>query len=419
MRSVQLWIYNLGIRFYYAGIYCASFFNPKAKFWIHGRKNWKSNALDLAAHTGKRLWFHCASLGEFEQARPVIEKIKAENPSSVIILTFFSPSGYGVRKNYESADLITYLPLDTKQNAKEFIELINPDVALFVKYEFWYHFLNELNQRNIPVIIFSSAFRKEQIFFKWYGGLFREMLGMFSKIFVQSKQSQDLLSSISIKSEVASDTRFDRVHQIAENHQSFPAIERFKIGSKLFIAGSTWQKDEDLILQCINNDLLKEYKYILAPHQTDRNRISALRKKIKLRCTLFSELTLLNAAATDVVIVDTIGHLASLYYYAEIAYIGGGFNAGVHNVLEAAVYGMPIIFGPHYHKSLEAIELKKLFAAFDVSSYEEFKNTLASLTEGDQRREIFAALKAKQYVKDNLGGTETIVDYVSRKWNTG
>ena len=414
MQTISLPFYKLSLRLYWLGIFIASFFNKKAKQWIEGRKNWKSNADKLNFSKGKRIWFHCASLGEFEQARPVIEKVKSENANSVIILTFFSPSGYEVRKNYESADFVTYLPLDTKQNAKDFLDFVKPDVVLFVKYEFWYHFLNEPKQKNVPIILFSAAFRKEQIFFKWYGGLFRTMLNMFSKIFVQSKESSDLLSSIGIESEVAYDTRFDRVHQIAEDHQSFPAIERFKIGSKLLVAGSTWHKDEELIQQCIHDDLLRDYKYIIAPHQRDLNRISALRKKLKVRCTLFSELTLQNAGETDVVIVDTIGNLASLYAYAEIAYIGGGFNAGVHNVLEAAVYGMPIIFGPRYQKSLEAIELKKLFSAFDISSYKDFKCTLASLTGGDQRREMFAGLKAKQYVKDNLGGTDIIFSYLQQ-----
>lgn len=406
MRPLQLLLYNLGIRLYYIGVALASFFNPKAKQWIEGRKNWQQGADKLNTYKGRRIWFHCASLGEFEQARPVLEGYGCNHLDDAIIVTFFSPSGYEVRKNYPSADYITYLPLDTPQNAKAFLDLVRPDVALFVKYEFWYHYLNELKQRKIPVILFSSVFRKEQVFFQWYGELFRKMLGMFSKIFVQNSGSKELLASIGIDSEVAFDTRFDRVNQIAKEKKTFAAIEKFKAGSKIFIAGSTWPADEELLLQCIANDLLKEYKYILAPHQVDKERIAELQKKIKVRCTLFSNLNEQNADETDVVIVDTMGHLASLYSYGDLAYIGGGFNAGVHNVLEAAVYGMPVIFGPRYHKSLEAVELIEQDAAFSVGSYQHFVAFLSSFNEEKRSR---ASLKTKQYVSERLGGTEKVL----------
>ncbi|MES2622360.1 MAG: glycosyltransferase N-terminal domain-containing protein [Bacteroidota bacterium] len=406
MLPFQLLIYNLSLRLYYTGIALAAFFNPKAKQWIDGRENLQNGADKLSTYKGKRIWFHCASLGEFEQARPVLEAFGGSHRQDAIIVTFFSPSGYEVRKNYPSADFITYLPLDTKQNAKEFIDLVRPDVALFVKYEFWYHYLNELKQRNIPTILFSSVFRKEQIFFQWHGELFRKMLGMFSKIFVQNSESLELLSSIGIASEVAFDTRFDRVNQIAKEKNAFAAIELFKAGSKIFIAGSTWPADEELLLQCIADDLLKEYKYILAPHQVDKERISELQKKIKVRTTLFSNLNEQNAAETDVVIVDTMGNLASLYSYGEIAYIGGGFNAGVHNVLEAAVYGMPVIFGPRYQKSLEAVELTEQEAAFSISSYQHF---IAFLSSFNEKKRSIASLKTKTYVSERLGGTDTVL----------
>jgi 3-deoxy-D-manno-octulosonic-acid transferase len=412
MRGFDLPVYDLGIRLYGLGISGASLFNKKAQQWVEGRKGWKENARKIDAKKGKRIWVHCASLGEFEQARPLIEKIKAEVPNTVIILTFFSPSGYEIRKDYPVADLVLYLPLDTKGNAQEFLDLIKPELALFVKYEFWFHYLNELKQLKIPAILFSSVFRKEQIFFRPYGHLFREILGMFSKIFVQSEDSKKLLATLGIESEVAYDTRFDRVYQISKDKKTFPAIEKFKTGSKVFIAGSTWHNDEELIFRCIHEPVLKGYKYIIAPHQIEKNRIEELRKKIKARTTLFSELTEANAAETDVVLIDNIGNLSSLYAYGDIAYVGGGFNTGVHNVLEAAVYGMPVIFGPKYLKALEAIELKKDFAAFDIKSYQELKYTLESLTVGDQRREMYAALRAKQYVKARLGGTNTVFDYL-------
>jgi 3-deoxy-D-manno-octulosonic-acid transferase len=413
MHGLALSLYNLSIGLYGAAIQVASSFNPKAKLWVDGRKEGPRPLTLLPAAKGKRIWFHCASLGEFEQARPLIERTKKEYPDSQIILTFFSPSGYEIRKDYEVADVITYLPLDTKENAEAFLDLYKPEVALFVKYEFWFHYLNELKKRQVPAILFSAVFRKEQVFFKWYGSLFREMLAMFSKIFVQSTESQQLLSSIGIASEVAYDTRFDRVYEVSREKKEFPVIAKFKEGSKIFIGGSTWPKDEELILRCIHDDLLKAYKYIIAPHQIDKARIEELKKKIKVRTTLFSELTEENAKQTDVVIIDNIGMLASLYFYAELAYIGGGFDGGVHNVLEAAVYGMPLIFGPRHLKSLEALELKKDFAAFDFSNYQEFKYTLESLTTGDQRREMYAALRSKQYVKGRQGGTVAVMDYLT------
>ncbi len=417
MRSIHLVIYNTVIRFYTLGIFIVSFFNSKAKLWIDGRKSWKAGAEKLSTYKGKRIWFHCASLGEFEQARPVIERYKSENSSDAIIVTFFSPSGYEVRKNYPSADFITYLPVDTARNAKDFLDFIKPDVALFVKYEFWYHYLHHLKQRNIPIILFSAVFRKEQIFFKPYGSFFREILTCFTTIFVQSEESKKLLESVNIACEVASDTRFDRVAKIAGERKSFPAIEKFKEGFKIFIAGSTWKKDEELILKCIHDDVLKEYKYIIAPHDIDSGRVEELRKKIKVRARRLSMLTVENASETDVVIVDSIGQLASLYYYGDIAYVGGGFNASVHNVLEPAVYGMPFLFGPNYKKSLEAIALKNDFAAFPVEDYSELLYELNTLTTGDGRRFALAGLRAKQYVKSNLGGSERVSEELQKLTN--
>ncbi len=412
MQVIVLLLYNLSIRFYWLIIYCASFFNKKAKLWIDGRKYWELTLEQVKPKHGKRIWIHCASLGEFEQARPVLEKLKAQSSNSKvqIVITFFSPSGYEIRKNYEGADLVFYLPLDTKANAEKFIECLNPDVVLFVKYEFWFHYLNELKRKDIPVILFSSVFRTNQVFFKWYGAFFNNMLKLFSKMFVQDNESKALLKSISIDSEVAFDTRFDRVHQIAENPKSFPAIEKFKGNSKILIAGSTWIEDESLIINCITQGIPKGYKYIIAPHNIDQDsikEIDEILRSIHAETKRFSELTEANASEVEVVIIDNIGNLSSLYAYGDIAYVGGGFNASVHNILEAAVYGIPVLFGPNFKKSLEAKEL----LSHHIDDYNSFKIALHRLS--DERVRATLGQKGKKFIEDRLGGTERIVEEVN------
>jgi len=407
----SLFLYNLSIRFYWFAIYCASLFNKKAKQWVVGRKYWECGLDEIEKKEGKRIWFHCASLGEFEQARPVIERIKAQSSKFKvqIVVTFFSPSGYEIRKNFEGADFVLYLPLDTKANAQKFIDCINPDLVLFVKYEFWFHYLNELKKKNIPVILFSSVFRGNQIFFKWYGIFFRDMLKMFTKIFVQNIESKDLLKNISVESEVAFDTRFDRVHQITENKKSFPSIEKFKGNSKILIAGSTWANDEELIIRCINEDVLKEYKYIIAPHNINQNRIDEIIGLLQVKAKRFSELNEANATKVDVVIIDSIGQLSSIYAFGEIAYIGGGFNASVHNVLEAAVYGIPVLFGPNFQKSLEAKEL----LSYRVYDFNSLKEALMHFISHDEEERIFWGMRGKQFIVERLGGTERIMTEVN------
>lgn len=404
-----VFLYDVSLRFYWCGIFAVSFFNAKAKQWINGRKNQCSAATQLNLKEGKRYWFHCASLGEFEQARPLIEKLKAQSSTNKvqIILTFFSPSGYEVRKNYEYADVVMYLPLDTKTNARIFLDCVQPDVALFVKYEFWFHYLNGLNSRKTPVVLFASVFRHEQVFFKWYGSFFRNMLSCFTKIFVQNIASQKLLNSISVESEVCYDTRFDRVIQIAENRKSFPAIEKFASGSKIMVAGSTWKKDEALLLSCINHYWLREYKYIIAPHNIDAKELAELKKAAKVNARFISELTEENAGNTDVVIVDSIGQLSSLYAYAQIAYVGGGFNSSVHNILEAAVYGVPVLYGPNHQKSEEAKDL----LSFSVLNEESFKDALNKIASNNELQATIGKNNSK-YVEDRKGGTEQILRYL-------
>ena len=409
MQFISLLLYNLSIRLYGVGILIASFFSAKARLWLDGRRN--RGPVELPVNTGKRIWVHCASLGEFEQARPVIEKIKSETPSAFIILTFFSPSGYEVRKNYKYADIVLYLPTDTAKNANDFLNHVKPDLALFVKYEFWYHYLTGLKSRNVPVVLFSAIFRKEQVFFSWYGVFFRNMLSCFSKIFVQNKESQQLLQSISIQSEVSFDTRFDRVYQIAQSPKSFPAIEKFKGTNKLLVAGSTWKKDEEMLTWIITEKVLTGFKFIIAPHNLNEADIATLQKNLAVNSARLSQLTTSNAAETSVLIIDTMGDLASIYNYGDIAYVGGGFNASVHNVLEPAVYGMPVVFGPNYTKSAEAKELRQLSAAFPVSDSKQLKAVLTGFVNNTELMKT-ASLQAKQYVQNHLGGVSDICNYI-------
>ncbi len=402
---MQVLIYDLVLFFYRFGILLASLFNAKAKLWVEGRNHWQNKLSNFQWGKNKRIWIHCSSLGEFEQARPLIEKLKSQEPQAQIILTFFSPSGYEIRKNYEHTDAVMYLPHDTKTNAKAFLDLIKPDVALFVKYEFWFHYLDALKKRNIPTVLFSSVFRKEQLFFKWYGEFFRNMLQLFSKIFVQNENSKLLLQSISVASEVSFDTRFDRVYQVAQNRTQFPLIDKFKGNSKVLIAGSTWQKDEELLVQLINKNILSDYKFIIALHDIDLKRIADLQNKLSAKSVLLSKLNNENTSTAQIIFVDSIGSLSSLYAYAEIAYVGGGFNAGIHNVLEAVVYNTPVIFGPHYYKSEEAKDLLALGEAFSISSFTELKTAF-------QTASTKTNCASRKYVEERLGGTEKVIAYL-------
>lgn len=412
MHLLSLIVYNIAIYCYGLGIFIASFINKQASLWIDGRKFWRCRLMEIDFGRGRRVWFHCASLGEFEQARPVIEKWRAENPNDIVVLTFFSPSGYEIRKNYPLANFVLYLPLDTPRSVNHFIKYVKPDIALFVKYEFWYNYITTLHRNKIPVILFSSVFRSNQVFFKWYGGLFRNLLGKYSSILVQNNQSAKLLQQIGVTSMVVPDTRFDRVYQIAQTPQQFAAIDIFKGHNKVLIAGSTWLRDEELLIQLINENTLSGFKYILAPHNINLARITELVSLVKVKALRFSELTTDNAATATVIIVDNIGNLSSLYAYGELAYIGGGFNASVHNVLEAAVYNIPVVFGPNYHKAEEAKELIELGVAYSINDHNSFNEKIRYavthlITDYDVK------LKIKGYFDSKLGGALQV--YITAK----
>ena len=407
-----LFFYNIFLGLYGAGIRIASFTNKKARLWLAGRKNIFAEIKEWRDQTdgAKIVWMHCASLGEFEQGRPVIEKIKEQFPAYKILVSFFSPSGYEVRKNYSGADGIFYLPQDGKRNAARFTEIINPSLVIWVKYEYWYYYLTGFKQRNIPVVLVSAIFRKDQPFFKWYGGIWLEMLRCFEKIFVQDEASVSLLEETGLASVAlpAGDTRFDRVIDIAEKHAPLPpALTDFCRGYKVIIAGSTWEEDEEEIVHYTR--IHPSVKFIIVPHEIDEERLRDAKKLFK-EAVFYSEWTGANAG-DRVLIIDNIGMLSKLYALADITYVGGGFNdSGIHNTLEAAVYGKPVIFGPEYKKFREATDLVDLGGAFSISNALELEALLDKLL-GDNVLLQQAGTIAKEFVYGKRGATGTIIKY--------
>ena len=341
--------YNHGIYLYYVGIFIFSFFNIKAKKWWDGRKGEFQKYSFLFNTKEKIAWFHSASLGEFEQGRTVIENFKLQHPSYKILLTFFSPSGYEVRKNYSGTDFILYLPIDTPFQAKKFIEMVHPDIVFFIKYEFWFNYLKILHDKQIPVYLISGIFRPQQHFFKVYGAWYRNQLKHFTHFFVQDDATMLLLQSIGLTNvTVSGDTRFDRVIEIANAKKSFPLIEKFITNHAILIAGSSWEADEDILI-----DYMKSgdpgLRYIIAPHEIDNERINKLQQKLPFASLLFSDVNEENVKGAKILIINNIGILSHLYQYANIAMIGGGFGKGIHNILEAVAFGNPVLFGPNYH----------------------------------------------------------------------
>ncbi|GAB3502234.1 3-deoxy-D-manno-octulosonic acid transferase [Emticicia fontis] len=411
--------YNLSIRAYVALLKLIAPFNKKAKLWVDGRdKLFHKIKLDverrqLRSRSAKVAWFHCASLGEFEQGRPVIEAFRKQYPDYKIVLTFFSPSGYEIRKNYSGADYIYYLPADTPENAKDFVKIVEPDIVFFVKYEFWKNYLTELQKCKIPVILFSAIFRPNQVFFKFYGGFYRELLHKFKHILVQNESSLELLQSIDIdNASLAGDTRFDRVKQIVDNRKTIPEVEQFKNGQQIFIIGSAWQTDMDVIIPMIN-ELKDGTKFIVAPHEIHDAEIDIWRKQLTAKSVLFSDTDEVKDLGTyEVLFIDNIGMLSSLYQYAEYAFIGGSFGKGLHNILEAATFGMPIFFGNKaYQKFQEANELIQAGGAFPVENMEALKSLYQALKANEKNREKTAKI-CSNYVLNNVGATQKIMGVV-------
>lgn len=412
MNSLFLFTYDLAIQFYAMSIRVAALFIPKARLWLSGRKNLLQQIKQTVTPHDNLIWMHCASVGEFEQGRPVIEKLKKENPDSKVLLTFFSPSGYELRKYYSGADYIFYLPLDTKKNAKAFIEIINPCLAIFVKYEFWFHHLNELHEKNIQAILISGIFRREQIFFKWYGKSFQSVLKSFKTVFVQDKNSLELLQQFGISNtKLSSDTRFDRVIQIKNEAKQFPEIEKFCGDKKIIVAGSTWQEDEKILLQAIRN--FSDYKLIIAPHEISDAHISNLLNQLGEKATRYSQLQNANSEK-QFLVIDNVGMLSSLYHYGTIAYVGGGFGKGIHNILEAAVYGIPVLFGPNYKKFKEANDLVVEQYCYTIQTESEFTLKVNQLL-SDKKLYEQSVTGCTNYVQSKTGATEQIVQYIHKE----
>ncbi len=404
----MLLIYNIGIQLYYLLVKVAALFNAKAGRWVNGRREQKVTSFPSGC-----IWFHFASLGEFEQGRPVLEQLRLIYPGEKFAITFFSPSGYEIRKNTPLADAVYYLPLDTAANALEFIEALQPRFAVFTKYEYWYHFFNQLHKRHIPVYLISGIFRPNQVFFKWYGGLHRSILNMVSRFFVQDESSCQLLQSIGITQvQVSGDTRFDRVWTNAQQPKPLPLIQAFKNNRSLFIGGSTWPQDEELLINLVHQHT--DWKFIFAPHEIAEDKISQLLKLLPAAETLrFSaiESAIKPLSGYQILIIDNIGMLSALYPYAEVAYIGGGFGVGIHNTLEAAAFGLSVIFGPNYQKFREARELIGLQAGFSIQDADELNQTGSRLITNVQFR-LQAGAKARQYVQEHTGATSVIVNYL-------
>ena len=426
---MSAFLYNLSIYAYQSIIWLVSPFNKKAKLWVDGRNKLGIRDWILEKQTSQppvpnfpipnpqTAWFHCASLGEFEQGRPVIEKFKEVFPDFKIVLTFFSPSGYEVRKNYAGADFICYLPSDTPSNARDFIEKINPSIVFFVKYEFWYNYLRILHEKQIPVISFSAIFRHNQIFFKWYGGFHRNILTYFDQIFVQNKSSFELLQNIGIQNvAVGGDTRFDRVAQIVKKSRRHVVVNTFKANKPLLIIGSCWQEDFEVIAPFLNN-FTKELKVIIAPHEINEQQIDNWIKVLKGNTIKFSDIAEVefdyeNPFLSKTLIIDNIGMLSDLYREADFAWIGGGYGKGLHNILEAATFGLPIFFGnKNYKKFQEAVDLEELTGAKPVENTTDFASEFEKLYNDLDLRKRKSDI-IKNYVEQNLGGTDKIIKYV-------
>ena len=401
-------IYNAGIWFYECGINIATLWDGKARLWCKGRRGLLDDMASRIAPNERIVWIHAASLGEFEQGRPIIERIKAEYPDIKVLLTFFSPSGYEIRKDYRGADYVFYLPSDRPKYVRRFLDIVRPEVAIFIKYEFWLNFLAELRHRGVATYLISAIFRPHSIFFRPWGGIWREALRGYKAIYVQNDESEQLMRSLGITQVIkAGDTRFDRVAEITRNAPRIEIVERFKCNDALFVAGSTWAKDEELLIELINRN--PKTRFVIAPHEMDNERIEHIINSVDGGAMRYTAITPESDISNiQVLILDTIGILSSVYGYARWAYIGGGFGRGIHNTLEAATFGLPLAFGTNYHKFQEACDMINLGVAHSVTNAEELCEWFAQLKDND---ELYDALhnKALDYTATNCGATELIL----------
>lgn len=387
-------------------------FSHKIRLFTDGRKTVFNTLQQNINPQDKTIWFHSASLGEYEQGLPVMEKIKQKYPDHKIVLTFFSPSGYEIRKNTKAADVVVYLPLDTAANAKKFMALVHPDMAFFIKYEFWPNYLKELKKANTPTYLISGLMRKDQVFFKWYGGFYRKALQTFTRFFVQDNNSKELLQGAGFHNVMISgDTRFDRVSEILERDNSLPFVQEFKNNKITMVAGSSWPKDESMFTDFINSS--NNTKFIIAPHNIKTEQIQELKNSITKKTVLFSEKEGKNLAEYDVFIIDTIGILSKVYSYADLAYVGGGFGtSGLHNILEPAAFGIPIVIGPNHSKFPEAIAMTHMGGCIAVKDKTEMEETLSSLVYDDDYRHEKGHI-AGTFVSMNRGAVKRIMSNIS------
>ncbi len=388
-------------------------FSPKMKLFVDGRKTVFATLSNKIFPSDKTIWFHAASLGEYEQGLPVMEAMKEQYPYYKIVLTFFSPSGYEVRKNNTIADVTVYLPLDTKKNASEFLKLVRPEKVFFIKYEYWPNFLNVLKKQNTPTYLISGIFRENQVFFKWYGGFYKKALESFEYFFVQNEASKKLLQRIGYSNvKISGDTRFDRVSKILERDNSLDFISAFKNNTLTIVVGSSWPKDENLLVEFINSNPY-DLKFIIAPHNIRADQIQQLKNSISKKTVLFSEKENASLAEYDVFIIDTIGILTKIYSYADIAYVGGGFgNPGVHNILEPATFGVPIVIGSNYSHFAEATALVNMGGCISISNQKELEIILGTLIQNEDERYEKGHI-CSTFVQMNKGGTDVILKHLS------
>ncbi len=413
-------MYNLIMILYMAGVAIATLFSRKVRTMWRGEHQALQVLREKVDPAAKYVWFHAASLGEFEQGRPLMEKIRREHPSYKILLTFFSPSGYEVRKNYPGADIICYLPIDTVSNARRFLRTVRPVMAFFIKYEFWYNYLHILQHRRVPVYSVSSIFRPNQIFFRWYGRGYGRVLRCFTKFFVQNEISKELLCKIGITEvEIVGDTRFDRVVQIKEAVKQLPIVEAFADGPgeagkpsadqpvkrSVFVAGSSWPPDEDIFIRYFNRH--PEWKMIIAPHVIGEDHLRQIISKLECKAVRYTQTTPEEAAQADCLIIDCFGLLSSVYHYGQVAYVGGGFGVGIHNVLEAAVWGMPVIFGPNNQRFQEAQGLKTAGGGYEIGNYDDFELLMVQFN-SDPQELARAGRKAGAFVESLTGATDRV-----------
>lgn len=406
-------LYTFFIQMYGFAISITAHFNPKANLWISGRKNWKNKMKQAISPDDKVIWVHCSSLGEFEQGRPVMEKIKKEFPYHKLAVSFFSPSGYEVRKDYQGADYIFYLPLDTPKNAKQLIKILHPEVLILVKYEYWYNLLKRLQKKDIPVIVISAVIKEDNLFFRPFGSWFRKIIAGIEHFFVQDNDSKNLLESIGIeKVTVSGDTRFDRVKEIREANARVEFIEKFKGNSKLIVAGSTWSDDEEILVKFIHEKLPDDWKLIFAPHNIKEKEIISLSEKINKKTAVYTKSDQNQIENSQILILDTIGTLTKIYAYSDVSYVGGGFTkTGVHNTLEPTVFGVPIIFGPNYENYFEAIDLLENQGAVRFIDQYDFDQKMTNLIENEDERKL-RGNAAENYIQGKPNSTELIIDYL-------